>query len=29
MVSNGELSDPVCDGVNRGLFVVRLPECYD
>ena len=24
MISNGELSDPLCDGVSRGLTSVRL-----
>ena len=24
MISNGELSDPLCDSVNRGLTLVRL-----
>ena len=23
-ISNGELSDPVCDSVNRGLTLIRL-----
>ena len=23
-ISNGELSDPLCDSVNRGLTLVRL-----
>ena len=23
---NGELSDPLCDSVNRGLTLVRLPS---
>ena len=25
-ISNGELSDPLCDNVNRGLTLVRLGE---
>ena len=25
-ISNGELSDPICDGVYRGLTLVRLRE---
>ena len=25
-ISNGELSDPLCDTVNRGLTLVRLQE---
>ena len=26
MISTGELSDPLCDSVNRGLTLVRLPN---
>ena len=26
MISNGELSDPLCDSINRGLTLVRLSE---
>ena len=25
-ISNGELSDPLCDSVNRGLTLVRLQQ---
>ena len=28
-ISNGELSDPLCDSVNRGLALVRLTIKYD
>ena len=26
MISNGELSDPLCDSVNRGLTLVRFGQ---
>ena len=28
MICNGELSDPLCDSVNRGLTLVRLGEVH-
>ena len=28
MISNGELSDPLCDSVNRGLTLVKLGHFY-
>ena len=28
-ISNGELSDPLCDSVNRGLTLVRLNPTVD
>ena len=29
MISNGELSDLLCDSVNRGLTLVRLKICAE
>ena len=28
IISNGELSDPLCDSVNKGLTLVRLDTMY-
>ena len=29
MISNGELSDPLCDSVNKGPTLVRLGQSTD